>query len=165
MENEAPDPTPVFFEYSKADKESLGLIYLDHIKELPLYISRNTLEASLISADIKSLEHAPPIDWVLILTLTLSFYVGFDYVFDLPDPETPQVSTKVVFVEEETQNKKRKRNMEHRSKKEKPQPLDPLNVSPMFWDDETNTVVAAYKSVITYSLYKNDDLFVEYFSF
>lgn len=43
-------------------KESLCLIYLDHSKELPSYISCNTSEVLLISADINSSEPTPPIN-------------------------------------------------------------------------------------------------------
>lgn len=56
--------------------------------------------------------------------------------------------------EEEPQNKKR--NWKYRSKKEKPQTMDPLIVSPMVLDDETNATVSAYKYTNPYSPYKDD---------
>lgn len=59
--------------------------------------------------------------------------------------------------EDKPQNNKRKRK--HRLKKEKPQPMDPLIMSPMFLDDDTNVLMVAYKDAILYSLYKDDIFF------
>lgn len=61
------DRAPLFLEYTEDERSlglgfrSLGLIYLDHSKKIPSYISKNTSEASLISANIKSSETAPPV--------------------------------------------------------------------------------------------------------
>lgn len=111
---------------------------LGHSKEIPLYIFRHTSEVSLISVEIKSLEHAPPIDKVL----NFFFHVGFIYLFDIPYSDSPQAAIGVVYVEDEPQSKKRKRKV--RPKKEEPKPLNPLTASPMFLDEESNAAVAIY---------------------
>lgn len=43
-----------------------------------------------------------------------------------------------------------------RPKREKPEHMDPLTMSPMFLDEETNAAVAEYKGVVTYSFYVKD---------
>lgn len=60
---------PLLSEYSKEDKSSLDLIYLDHSRALPPYVSKNTTKTLLVRADIKSSKTAPPIDWVLLKLL------------------------------------------------------------------------------------------------
>lgn len=42
--------------------------------------------------------------------------------------------------------------------------MDSLTVSPMFMDDETNVVVAAYKGSIPYSLYKDNGIYCKILS-
>lgn len=43
--------------------------------------------------------------------------------------------------------------------KENPCPLDPSPTSSMFFDEENNKVVATFKGAITYSLYKDNNLY------
>lgn len=43
--------------------------------------------------------------------------------------------------------------------------VGPSDCSPIFFNDETNVVVAVYKVPISYSLYNNNFFFVEYLPF
>lgn len=118
-------------EYTVVDQRSLGLIYFDHTKDL--------------SATIRSSELSPLIYWVFFSDCC---YVGFDYLFE-PDTRNPQATTEVVPLEDEPLKNKQKRK--HHSKKEKPHPTFPLTANPLYLDNETNSIVIAYKGAISYS--------------
>lgn len=48
------DHAPMLSEYSSDDKSFLPFIYLDQSRDRTPYISKNTIEKSLVSATIKS---------------------------------------------------------------------------------------------------------------
>lgn len=100
----------------------------------------------------------------LALSLTLpSPFVDFDYLFQV-DVETLQASTKVLPLEEE-EPKNMKRIRKHHSKKKKLEPMDPMTVSSMYFDEETYIAVATYNDATPYSLYKDDIVFYTFLPF
>lgn len=77
------DPVPISSEYTEDEQRSLSLIYLDYSRDLPPYVSKNTTEASLLSATINPL--GLPHHLIGYFSSSFILYVGFDYLF-VPDP-------------------------------------------------------------------------------